>query len=222
MTPPIARIVPQRTPPRPPRTPPVITADRPSPGVPTAPAPPPVAAPAPKPAPAPPPPPVENDLASYIAARRRARDDIESQPSTGTPNAPPAESDKARRDRIVAANLASVNSQSFGNAPKNSGGIFGITRLGANDAEFTFYGWNKDINRRASQRIEVQQGTNPDIRIAVVRKMIAIIRQYEHEDFLWESPRLGRNISLSARESDNADLEAFMMREFFGTPALPR
>jgi hypothetical protein len=45
--------------------------------------------------------------------------------------------------------------------------------------------------------------------------MIAIIRDHESEDFIWESQRLGRDVRLSARLSDNAGLEDFMMREFF-------
>jgi hypothetical protein len=49
--------------------------------------------------------------------------------------------------------------------------------------------------------------------------MIAIIREYETEDFVWESPRLTRNITLSARLRDNAELEEFMMREFFDGPS---
>jgi hypothetical protein len=149
-------------------------------------------------------------LSAYIAARRRARGAPES--SAGSPE----EDDIARRDRIVAENLASVNSRNFGDAPKHSGGVFRILRIGFDDAEFAFYGWNKDIKRRANMRIEVRRsGDDADIRHAIVRKMIAIIREYEVEDFTWESLRLGRNITLSARLRDNAELEQFLMREFF-------
>jgi len=87
------------------------------------------------------------------------------------------------------------------------------------DAEFVFFGWNRDIRRNTAQLIEVRRGNNKDIRIAVVRKIIAIIREYEQEEFLWESKRLGRNLTLSARAKDNAGLEDFMMREFFDAPA---
>jgi hypothetical protein len=175
--------------------------------------------PQPKPTPAPPAtqrtPPA--DLSALIAERRRARGEpVES--AGNTPDAP--ESDIARRDRIVAQNLASVNTRDFGKGTRNSGGIFQITKLGSSDAEFTFFGWNKDINRRAQQRIEVQQGSNPDIRIAIVREMIAIIRRYENEDFVWESRRLGRNITLSARAQDTRELENFMLREFFNDSGL--
>jgi len=87
--------------------------------------------------------------------------------------------------------------------------------VGYTSAEFTFFGWNKDIRRRAKQLIEVEKGANSDIRIAVVRRMIAIIRDHESEDFVWVSPRLGREVTLSARPGDNAGLEAFLMQEFF-------
>ncbi len=166
--------------------------------------------------PAPPSPPVEGDLSSLIAARRRARGDPEPSASAGSAsNAVPNESDSARRDRIVAANLASLNAPTFGTEPKNSGGIFQIRSIGYDDAEFTFFGWNKDIRRRASQKIEVRKGNNSDIRIAVVRRIIEIIRDYEQEDFSWSSQRLGRVMVLSARPADNAGLEEFMMQEFF-------
>ena len=175
---------------------------------------PPVVAPAP-PATTPP----ATDLSAFIANRRRERGEADPSTSQGaTADAP--ESDIARRDRIVAQNLASVNTRDFGKGTRNSGGIFQITKLGSSDAEFTFFGWNKDINRRASQRIEVRQGSNPDIRIAVVREMISIIRRYENEDFVWESRRVGRNITLSARAQDTRELETFMLREFFDEPGL--
>ena len=159
------------------------------------------------------------DLSALIAERRRARGEpVESTSAGNTADGP--ESDIARRDRIVAQNLASVNTRDFGKGTRNSGGVFQITKLGSSDAEFTFFGWNKDINRRAQQRIEVRQGDNPDIRIAIVREMIAIIRRYENEDFVWESRRLGRNITLSARAQDTRELENFMLREFFDDAGL--
>ena len=87
--------------------------------------------------------------------------------------------------------------------------------MGRDDAEFFFFGWNRAIRRNARQMIEVRRGDNPTMEIAVVRKMIAIIREHVKDDFTWESRRLGRDVSLSARLSDNAGLEDFMMQEFF-------
>jgi hypothetical protein len=204
---------PKATPPSPP-APPVVATAPPMPERPALPLPaPPVAAPTP-PAPS-----FGGDLSSFIAARRRERGEPEPSTSVGSAsNAAPAESDAARRDRIVAANLASLNTPTFGTEPKNSGGIFQIRRIGYDDAEFTFFGWNKDIHRRASQKIEVRKGDNSDIRVAVIRRIIEVIRDYEQEDFSWSSQRLGRVIVLSARPADNAGLEEFMMQEFFSVP----
>ena len=176
----------------------------------------------PSPSGAPPPPaetarpPASDDLASFIEARRRAREPAPaSPPSQSSPPAPPAESEQERHNRIVAANLGLNRTPSFGADRKQGGGIFQIQRMGYDSAEFVFFGWNKFINRNSQQTIEVRRGANASIELAVVRRMIAIIREHESSDFVWQSRRLGREISLSARMSDNAGLEDFMMREFY-------
>jgi len=203
---------------RPRPTPPVIAINRPPPNIQS---PPPTVPDVTAPAPARPP--ADGDLTSYIEARRRAR----AQPAPDASaesraNAQPVEDDKARSDRIVAANLGTQRAQTFGYDPKQGGGVFQIVHMGYDNAEFTFFGWNKDIRRNTKQQIEVRKGNNSDIRIAVARKMISIIREYEQEDFRWESYRLGHSLTLSARARDNAGLEEFMLREFFGDARAPQ
>ncbi len=196
---------------RPPPSPRIIALNRPAPEIPS----PPAAAPSIS-APTPTRPPADGDLASYIEARRRARGESAPAANPGSAsNAPPVEDDNARANRIAAANLASQHPMTFGYDPTQGGGVFQITRMGYDDAEFLFFGWNKEIRRNTKQLIEVRKGSNNDIRIAVVRRIIAIIREYERGDFLWESRRLDRNLMLSARATDNAGLEDFMMHEFF-------
>jgi hypothetical protein len=151
-------------------------------------------------------PPVEGDLASLIEARRRAR---------GEPTAPLAETDNERRDRIVAANMPSSQSPLASQQKKRGGGLFEITRMAYDDGEFRFFGWHRDAGRKLPQVIEVRLGTNSDMRIAMVRRMIALIRETEQGDITWDSYRLGRTVELSARPADNAGLEEFMMHEFF-------
>ena len=169
----------------------------------------------------------EGDLASYVEARRRARAEVApdataAASAASAASAPPAaEDENARANRIAAANLASQRPLSFGYDPARGGGIFTIQRMGYDNAEFIFYGWNRNMERNTAQLIEVRRGGNSDIRIAVVRRMIAIIREHEQDDFVWESKRLGRNLTLSARARDNAGLEEFMMREFFEDPRQP-
>jgi hypothetical protein len=236
----IAQLVPRATPSPPESAPPPTPASRPSLAAPppprSAPRPAPPAppivrnAPAPSAIPTPPPqppapptevqptprPPAETDLSSYIAARRNARGDAAATSESNAPNAPPAESEKERLNRIVAANLGLNKTPTFGDDPKRGGGMFQIRRIGYDDAEFIFNGWDQDIGRVARQLIEVRKGSNADIRIAVVRKIIEIIRAHEPGDFIWVSRRATKGITLSARLADNAALEDYMMREFFG------
>ena len=196
---------------RPPATPPPVPFNRPAP---YSPPPPPVATPQPAP------PPMEGDLASLIESRRRARGEAPQSavPAPAEEPAPavPQETEEERRRRIVAANLGTDRTPSFGGDPRTGGGIFQIERMGLNEAEFIFFGWNKDIKRNSRQRITVPKGDNPDIQIALVRRMIVIIREHEKGDFTWVSHRLGRNVTLSARAGDSAGLEDFLLREFFG------
>lgn len=221
---PVAPRAPQAVP-APPRAtaPPVIALNQPAPAAPQVPAPVPAqpteaaasaqATPPASPAPAPPAPSrpaAGGDFMAALEARRRARGE------SGGPPGAALDEEKARRDRIVAANLGQDRAPAFGQDPRNQGGgIFQIRRLGINDAEFQFYGWNRNIGRTAAQTIEVQRGSNPDIQIAIVRRMISIIREHEAGDFTWDSRRLGRTLNLSARPADNAGLEEVLMREFF-------
>lgn len=183
--------------PRPPSTPPVIALNKP---VPTPPQ---------TTTPAPPPPAIAGDMDAYIEARRRARGD-------NTPAAPPpVEDEESRARRLAAGNLGSARDRSFGYDPRQGGGMFQIEQMSYDYASFIFYGWNNNISRNTKQLIEVRKGNNSDIRYAVVRKMISLIRENTQEDFLWVSQRLGRSVMLSARPRDNAGLEDFMMRDFF-------
>ena len=151
------------------------------------------------------PPPVESDLSAYIAARRRARGE----------DAPSTEVESANRGALSSAALKPSVPMTFGEKPPTpSGGMFQIRRRGYDYAEFMFYGWNVNFRRNVPQMIEVRKGDNSDIDIAVIRKIIEIIRGYERGDFQWYSKRTGKSLTLSARARDNSGLEDFMMQEF--------
>ncbi len=183
-----------------PEAPPALVVPTPEPPKMPPPPAPPAAAEPPQPAP-----PVAADLSSFIAARRLARGE----------SAAPGESDNERRDRIVAAGMPATQSPIAGRQIKRGGGLFEITRMAYDDARFLFFGWNKDAGTRTTQAYDVRLGNNSDMRIAVVRKMIAIIREQERGDFDWQSWRLGRVVTLSARPDDNAGLEEFLLHEMF-------
>ncbi len=199
----------QAAPPPPPPPAPVLRA-RPKPA-------PPVIAmerPAPTPAPAVKPPAASGDLLAYIDARRLARGDTPERQETPAYSRP-ADDERSRANRVATANLATQRQLTFGYDPSRSGGVFTIDRLTGDYAEFTFVGWNQDARRRTKQMVEVRKGNHGDIRLAVVREMIAIIRRYEPVEFTWDSRRLGRVVTLSSRAPDNAGLEDFMLKEFF-------
>lgn len=187
--------------------PPLIALDRPAPAAPPVP---------PATVPAPARPAADGDLLAYIEARRSARIESEAAPSQGSaPGAPATDDENARASRAAAANLATQRQTTFGYDPARSGGVFQIERMTFDHAEFIFIGWNQDARRRTKQTIEVRREGSGDIRLAVVRRMIAIIREHEPVEFLWDSQRLGRGVLLSSRLRDNAGLEDFMLQEFF-------
>jgi hypothetical protein len=208
--------------PRPPAPPPVLARRDPAPApavVPPPPTPSPVV-----PALEPSSPAVHTDLSSYIEARRRARSESASQLAAASPQSQqrPEETERERHNREMAAKLGLDQSTAIGYDPKAGGGIFQIQYLGVDEAEFVFFGWNKDIRRNSRQLVKVKRGDNPDIRIAMVRRMIAIIRENVSGDFVWISQRLRRDVTLSARPADNAGLEDFLMQEFFADPRAAR
>ena len=205
-TPPAPRARP--TPPEP-MTKPVVPAEPPQYSAPE-PVVPPVAEPAPKATPG-------GDLSSYIASRRARQG---SEPSRPSAPALAEESDAERANRVALANLGVGRAPTHGK-DLTGGGIFQISRLGYDYAEYFFYGWNVDIRRNATQLVTVRKGAHADIRKAVVRSMIDIIRRHEQGDFLWESRRLGRHVNLSARAADTVGLEDFLMKEFFDDPGRP-
>ena len=158
----------------------------------------------------------EPDMAQHLDARRRARAAYSDAQASSAPAPPsPLEDEKARRDAIVAANMGTIKAPTMGATQPRGGGVFSIRRVGIYDGEFLFYGWNRDINRQLSQVIDVKIGNNPNMQLAIVRRMIAIIRDHEKEDFTWQSPRQARVVRLSARQMDTAALEDFLMNEFF-------
>ena len=152
------------------------------------------------------------DFAAFIESQRRAR----GESATATPQ--PAEDENARATRQAVANLSAPKALALGHDPTRSGGVFTVKRRAVDYAEFTFNGWHSEARRNWAQDITVRKGNHPTIELAVVREMIDIIRKYEQADFPWYSYRLRRTVTRSARLRDSAELEEFLMQEFFFNP----
>jgi hypothetical protein len=171
----------------------------------------------PEPRPAPPQPtpapPVPDMLAMLNARRAQRRAAQAAATPEGSPHPAPVEDEGAA---ALARNLDSLKGDD------RTGGIFQILEKGSYTAEYAFNGWRPDTQRRWREVIEVRVKPGEDIDRAIVRSMIALIRTHYTGDFHWESRRLGRVVTLSARPEDNEGLEDFLIREFFGTPILNR
>jgi hypothetical protein len=98
------------------------------------------------------------------------------------------------------------------------GGVFQVLRKSLRSGEFAFNGWRPDSSRRWREVIEVEAKPGEDIDLAIMRRMIALIRTHYTGDFQWESHRLCRTVVLSARPEDQPGLEEFLQKEFFGGP----
>jgi hypothetical protein len=147
------------------------------------------------------------DMASYIAQQRAKREAAEQDAARQNTVAAAAEiglTEEQKRDERIKNNLKS-----------GTNGIFSIQRLEAKSASFSFKGWTDYTNVKL-KFYQVEASSGEDVRLVMIRQMIAIIREHYDGDFPWESHRLGRTITKSARLEDSAELEDFLMQEFFG------
>jgi hypothetical protein len=68
----------------------------------------------------------------------------------------------------------------------------------------------------------VERNGEPDIETAIVKKMIELIRKEKQGDFEWESHRLGKVVTMSARPKDEKELMDFLFKEMFPEYKPPR
>lgn len=119
-------------------------------------------------------------------------------------------SDEEKRTAAIQRNLQ----------PQGGNGIFQIREISLRTGRFTFKGWKNDYSKAKQRDFDIEVPPGGDIQRAMVKKMIAIIREEYTGDFNWDSQRLGRVITLSARPADSAGLEDFLIEEFFGRGGL--
>ena len=148
------------------------------------------------------------DMMAAVEARRAARRAAEG-PRTPPAAAPPAEDAATRNLRTLTGG-------------EGVGGVFEVLHMGTRTGEFAFNGWRPEARSKWRQVIEVDAGQGGDLELAMVRRMIQLIRDYYKGDFKWESHRLQRVVTLSARPEDQSGLEEFLMKEFFDTPGVNR
>jgi hypothetical protein len=156
-------------------------------------------------------PPAEDMFTQIEAARKRRAETQAGMAEREQSENAESENDNSIARANVAASLRGVGRQN----QSDSGGLFQVRHLGYRYAEIFFRGWSIGSKRERTRLIEVEQGAEADIQIAIVKKMIEIIREEKTGDFIWESHRLGRDITLSARPQDSDELQQFLLKEFF-------
>jgi hypothetical protein len=150
------------------------------------------------------------DMSEMVAAARARRG------ATGIPapdDAPRNDEARPQGDEVARANIARSIAQARG--PSGAGGVFQITHKGVREASFLFRGWDSGNRSGLRELVQVDAGPGGNVETAIVRKMIELIRRYYPGDFSWNSHRLGRVVTLSARREDTAGLEEFLKKEFF-------
>lgn len=150
------------------------------------------------------------DMAAMLNAARERRQQAEA--SAAAENRAAEQGQRGLSPQQIAeANVRRSMQQASGQ--DGTSGVFQIVSKSVRVGTFTFRGWKVNTNGW-KQTIEVDAGLGGNLDLAMVRKMIEIIRTHYKGDFRWESNRLGRVVNLSARVEDSAELEAFMLEEF--------
>jgi len=159
---------------------------------------------------------VPDDMFTQVEAARKRRAEALAREGIPQPSNPASAQNKPMDDNSIArANIAFSMQHAQGKGPDDVGGVFELRNVGYRNAEILFKGWSERSRRNALRLIPVEKGTQTDIELAVVNKVIDVIREEKSGDFVWESHRLGRDVTLSARPQDTAELRQFLIKEFF-------
>lgn len=148
------------------------------------------------------------DMQSYIKAQQAKRQSAEFDAVRQNAEAVAKEigpSEDEIRDQRIAKNLQG-----------GAGGTFTLTSLSGRHATFSFNGWVNSLSNQKQQYFEVEAKSGQDVRLLMIKQVISFIRESYQADFPWDSKRLDKVITLSARPEDNSSLEEFLMNEFFG------
>jgi hypothetical protein len=150
--------------------------------------------------------PPDLDMSAMIEQRRKERQAAEPSPAPATESAGQAGRAPTAQERAQASVQRSMDQ-----AKSGGGGLFQVTGNGVRERLVSFRGWDGN----SKQSFKVDAGLGGDVEKAVVRRIISMIRERFKGDFTWVT-RYNREVQLSARPEDDAQLEAYLTKEFFG------
>lgn len=148
------------------------------------------------------------DMMAYVNQQRAKRQASETNAVQQNAEAVAKEiglSEDEKRNQRISKNLQG-----------GAGGTFTLTSMSGRRATISFNGWVNNLSNQKQQFFEIEANPGQDLKLLVVKRVISFIRESYQGDFPWESRRLGKEITLSARLEDNGGLEDFLMTEFFG------
>ena len=152
------------------------------------------------------------DTMSQLNAARERRRALEDNAAKENSEAQAAGQGPSENDAAMARIKANIQAANY--SKKGTGGVFQILSMGVQNGSFVFRGWTNSPGDSARQTYQVDAGIGGDVKRAIIRRMIELIRERFKGDFTWVSDRLGRDVIMSARPKDNAELEEFLMKEF--------
>ncbi|HWU82184.1 MAG TPA: hypothetical protein VN063_01740 [Methylophilaceae bacterium] len=155
------------------------------------------------------------DMMSYVKAAQAKRQAAENYAAQVNADAAARERQPTEEELRTAAIKRNLEQS-------GTNGIFQILSKTDRSAVFAFHGWKRDFSYNRREVVQVDAAPGEDIERLVIRRMIKLIREHEQGYFTWESYRLGRTVTLSAKPEDNAGLEDFLIEEIFGSrPRFP-
>ncbi|MBA3695953.1 MAG: hypothetical protein H0W85_04135 [Methylotenera sp.] len=149
------------------------------------------------------------DMQSYMKAQQAKRQGADWDAARQNAEAVAKEngpSEDEKRNQRISKNLKG-----------GAGGTFTLTSMSGRRATISFNGWVDNLSNQKKQFFEVEAKQGQNLKLLIVKRVISFIRESYQGDFPWESQRLGKEITLSARLDDNSGLEDFLMNEFFGS-----
>jgi hypothetical protein len=162
----------------------------------------------------PPPPKIEEpipDMASMLNAARERRQKAEAVAASENQAAQQGNRGLSPQE-VAEANVR--RSLERANGKDGDGGLFTVTSKGVRVATFSFRGWDPR-SRGARQVFEVDAGLGGNVELAIVKRMIEVIRLRFKTKAPWESQRLGRVVMISMAIEDTEEVERFLMKEVF-------
>jgi hypothetical protein len=151
------------------------------------------------------------DMAEMLNAKRAARQQSEAQAAAENQAAQQGNRGLSPQERAE-ANVRHSMERSLGK--DGEGGLFTILSKGTRIGSFSFRGWDPRA-KSGRQVYEVDAGLHGSVELAIVKKMLEIIRSRFKGQAPWVSDRLGRTVMLSMAPQDNDDAERFLMKELF-------